>query len=80
MDFAQFNVLDNALVIVPLVILLLFVFSAIRILREYERAVVFQLGRFWKVKGPGLILVIPVIQQAVKVDLRLRVTDVPTRT
>ena len=58
---------------------MIFVFASIRILREYERAVVFQLGRFWKVKGPGLILVIPVIQQAVKVDLRIRVTDMPSQ-
>ena len=52
-------------------------FSAIRILREYERGVVFMLGRFWKVKGPGLIIVIPVIQQMVRVDLRTVVMDVP---
>ena len=43
--------------------------STFRILREYERGVVFQLGRFWKVKGPGLILIIPGIQQMVRVDL-----------
>lgn len=54
-------------------------FSAIRITREYERAVVFLLGRFWKVKGPGLIIVIPVIQTAVRVDLRTVVMDVPTQ-
>jgi regulator of protease activity HflC (stomatin/prohibitin superfamily) len=48
-----------------LVILLALLVSALRILREYERGVVFQLGRFWKVKGPGLILVIPGIQQMV---------------
>ncbi|WP_272891611.1 slipin family protein [Stutzerimonas stutzeri] len=53
--------------------------STFRILREYERGVVFQLGRFWKVKGPGLILVIPGIQQMVKVDLRTLVLDVPTQ-
>ena len=52
---------------------------AIKILREYERGVVFQLGRFWKVKGPGLIIVIPVIQQMVRVDLRVIVMDVPTQ-
>ncbi|UZD55638.1 slipin family protein [Caldimonas aquatica] len=51
--------------------------SALRILREYERGVVFQLGRFWKVKGPGLVLVIPGIQQMVRVDLRTVVLDVP---
>ena len=72
-------VLNNALWVIPVVVLLLLVFPAIRVLREYERAVVFQLGRFWKVKGPGLILVIPVIQQAVRVDLQIRVTDVPTQ-
>jgi len=55
------------------------VFSAIKILREYERAVIFQLGRFWKVKGPGLIVVIPIIQQMERVDLRVIVMDVPTQ-
>jgi regulator of protease activity HflC (stomatin/prohibitin superfamily) len=48
-----------------------------RILREYERAVVFQLGRFWAVKGPGLFILIPVIQQMVRMDLRTVVLDVP---
>ncbi len=62
-----------------LVILLALVVSAFRILREYERGVVFQLGRFWKVKGPGLIIVIPGIQQMVRVDLRTIVLDVPTQ-
>lgn len=51
--------------------------SAIRVLREYQRGVIFLLGRFWKVKGPGLIIVIPVIQQMVRVDLRTIVMDVP---
>lgn len=53
--------------------------SSFRILREYERAVVFMLGRFWKVKGPGLILVIPVIQTAQRVHLRTVVMDIPTQ-
>jgi regulator of protease activity HflC (stomatin/prohibitin superfamily) len=53
--------------------------SMFRILREYERGVVFQLGRFWKVKGPGLIILIPGIQQMVRVDLRTIVLDVPTQ-
>jgi regulator of protease activity HflC (stomatin/prohibitin superfamily) len=53
--------------------------SAIRILREYERGVVFQLGRFWGVKGPGLIFIIPILQQMVRVDLRTIVLDVPTQ-
>ena len=51
--------------------------SSIRVLREYERAVVFMLGRFWKVKGPGLFILIPVVQQMVRVDLRTVVLDVP---
>lgn len=59
--------------------LALFVFSAIKILREYERGVIFLLGRFWKVKGPGLIIVIPGIQKMVRVDLRIIVMDVPTQ-
>ncbi|MHB1141994.1 MAG: slipin family protein [Sulfuricaulis sp.] len=61
---------------IPVVIIVL-VFSAFRILREYERGVVFMLGRFWKVKGPGLIVIIPGVQQMVKVDLRIVVMDVP---
>jgi len=72
-------ILNNALILIPIALIVLFLFAAIRVIREYERAVVFQLGRFWKVKGPGLILVIPVIQQAVKVDLRIRVHDIPSQ-
>ncbi|MCW5699028.1 MAG: slipin family protein [Rhodospirillales bacterium] len=64
-------------VIVPAVFLLFVLVMSLRVLREYERGVVFMLGRFWKVKGPGLIIVIPVIQQMVRVDLRTRVLDVP---
>ncbi|MBA6223918.1 MULTISPECIES: slipin family protein [unclassified Colwellia] len=60
-------------------LLIAFFFSAFRILREYERGVVFLLGRFYKVKGPGFILVIPFIQQMVKVDLRIVVMDVPSQ-
>ncbi|MGK2953178.1 MAG: slipin family protein [Thiobacillus sp.] len=53
--------------------------ASIRILREYERGVVFMLGRFWKVKGPGLVIIIPGIQQMVRVDLRTVVFDVPSQ-
>jgi regulator of protease activity HflC (stomatin/prohibitin superfamily) len=65
-----------AVVITVLVILLA---SAIKILREYQRGVIFTLGRFWMVKGPGLIIVIPFVQQIVKVDLRVIVMDVPSQ-
>ena len=53
--------------------------ASIRVLREYERGVVFQLGRYWGVKGPGLIILIPLLQQMVRVDLRTVVHDVPTQ-
>ena len=63
--------------IIILIILGLLLFSAFNILREYERGVIFMLGRYWKVKGPGLIIVIPGIQKMVKVSLRTVVMDVP---
>ena len=63
--------------LIPVIIILAILYNAFRILREYERAVVFMLGRLWKVKGPGLVIIIPVIQQMVRVDLRTRVLDVP---
>ena len=58
-------------------LLLILVASSVRVLREYQRGVIFQLGRFWAVKGPGLIFLIPIVQQMVKVDLRTVVLDVP---
>ncbi|WP_151447634.1 slipin family protein [Lacisediminimonas profundi] len=61
------------------ILLLVLAGASIRILREYERGVVFQLGRFWKVKGPGLVILIPGIQQMVRVDLRTVVMDVPAQ-
>ncbi|MBC7452880.1 MAG: slipin family protein [Massilia sp.] len=61
------------------IVLLALLAMSVRILREYERGVVFQLGRFWAVKGPGLIILIPVLQQMVRVDLRTVVHDVPTQ-
>ena len=64
---------------IVLILVVMFLFSAIRILREYERGVVFLLGRFWKVKGPGFIIIVPLIQQMVKVDLRVITMDVPTQ-
>ncbi|HEY9552471.1 slipin family protein [Allosphingosinicella sp.] len=62
-----------------IVLVLLFLMAAIKVLREYERGVIFTLGRFTGVKGPGLILLIPVIQQMVRIDLRTLVLDVPTQ-
>jgi regulator of protease activity HflC (stomatin/prohibitin superfamily) len=66
----------------PTILVALLVFllaSSLRILREYQRGVVFQLGRFWKVKGPGLVVLIPGIQQMVRVELRTVVLDVPSQ-
>ena len=65
--------------IVVLIGIGLLLFTALRVLREYERGVVFQLGRFWAVKGPGLIIIIPGIQQMVRVDLRTVTMDVPSQ-
>ncbi len=64
---------------VVLVIAIALASSMFRVLREYERGVVFMLGRFYKVKGPGLIIVIPILQQMVRGDLRTIVMDVPTQ-
>lgn len=73
----MFEIPAMSIFIVPIVAFLILLASALRILREYERGVVFTLGRFWGVKGPGLIILIPIVQQMVRVDLRTRVLDVP---
>ncbi|HEV8334477.1 MAG TPA: slipin family protein [Steroidobacteraceae bacterium] len=65
--------------IVAAAIVVLLVFSAIKILNEYERGVIFTLGRYTGTKGPGVILLVPFIQRMVKVDLRTIVLDVPTQ-
>jgi regulator of protease activity HflC (stomatin/prohibitin superfamily) len=67
--------------IIPFVVLLGFVLLAatVRIVRQYERAVVFTLGRFQGVKGPGLVLLIPFVQEMVRVDLRIQVIEIPTQ-
>ncbi len=67
----------STFVIVVIVLLVLVLVSAIKVLNEYERGVMFTLGRFTGLKGPGIILVIPVIQRMIKVDLRVIVLDVP---
>ena len=72
-------IFDSLSVIIPLIIIVLLLVSMIKILREYERGVIFMLGRFWGVKGPGLIIVIPGLQQMLRVDLRTMVLDVPTQ-
>ncbi len=69
----------SGLYLVPLVLLFVLILSSLKILREYERAVVFTLGRFTGVKGPGLIVLIPLVQTMVKVDLRVQVMDVPSQ-
>ncbi len=69
----------NYVVVSAVLVPLILIFASLRITREYERGVIFMLGRFWKVKGPGLIIVIPIIQQMVRVDLRTFVEDVPTQ-
>jgi len=71
--------MDNYFLLVIVIGILVLLAYALRILREYERGVIFQLGRFWKVKGPGLIIVIPGIQQMVRVDLRTVTMDVPSQ-
>lgn len=60
-------------------LILLFLAGGLRVIREYQRAVVFLLGRFYRVKGPGLIFIIPIIQQMERIDLRVITMDVPTQ-
>jgi regulator of protease activity HflC (stomatin/prohibitin superfamily) len=71
--------ISYTLPIAGIIFLLIILASAIRILREYERAVIFRLGRLIKVKGPGLILLIPMIDRMVRVSLRTVVMDVPSQ-
>ncbi|WP_442598147.1 slipin family protein [Parapusillimonas sp. JC17] len=73
--YYSFNIGLSAVIIVLVIV----VFNAIKILREYQRGVVFTLGRFTSVKGPGLVFVIPVLQQMVRVDLRVVTMDVPSQ-
>ncbi|AYJ84719.1 slipin family protein (plasmid) [Sphingomonas paeninsulae] len=73
--------IDPMIYLVPVLVfaLLILAMASIRILREYERAVVFTLGRFQKVKGPGLVFLVPFIQQMVRVDLRIQVIEIPSQ-
>ncbi|MGE4306498.1 MAG: slipin family protein [Novosphingobium sp.] len=72
-------ILDYGFLVPLIFLILIFLWSSIKILREYERAVIFTLGRFTDVKGPGLIILIPFVQQMVRTDLRTVVLDVPTQ-
>ena len=72
-------ILDAVTFIIPLVLLIVLLVSMLKILRQYEPGVVFMLGRFWSVKGPGLIIIIPILQEMTRVDLRTMVLDVPTQ-
>lgn len=66
-------------IIFLLVVFLIFIATSLRIMREYERGVVYTLGRFTSVKGPGLVILIPGVQQMVRVDLRVRTIDIPSQ-
>src|SRR5437588_300659 len=73
--------MSPTVVLYPIILLLVLAiaFSSVRVMREYQRAVVFTWGRFTGVKGPGLILLVPYVQQMVRVDLRTVVLDVPSQ-
>jgi regulator of protease activity HflC (stomatin/prohibitin superfamily) len=71
----------SSLYVIPIIFVVGFILltASVKILREYERAVVFTLGRFQNVKGPGLVLLIPFVQEMVRVDLRIKVIEIPTQ-
>jgi regulator of protease activity HflC (stomatin/prohibitin superfamily) len=71
--------LTSYVIILALVVAFFLIAASVRILREYERAVVFTLGRFQKVRGPGLVLLIPFVQEMVRVDLRIQVIEIPSQ-
>ena len=71
--------LTTYVLILAVVVAFSLIAASVRILREYERAVVFTLGRFQKVKGPGLVLLIPFVQEMVRVDLRIQVIEIPSQ-
>jgi regulator of protease activity HflC (stomatin/prohibitin superfamily) len=73
------NFLSLSLIPAVLIVGLIVITASVKILREYERAVVFTLGRFQRVKGPGLVLLIPFVQEMVRVDLRIRVIEIPSQ-
>ncbi len=78
---SMFNAVPSLLYAVPVVLVAAYVLlsASVKILREYERAVVFTLGRFQGVRGPGLVLLLPFFQEMVRVDLRIQVIEIPTQ-
>jgi regulator of protease activity HflC (stomatin/prohibitin superfamily) len=78
---STFGTVSALLFVTPIIVFVGFILigASVRILREYERAVVFTLGRFQKVKGSGLVLLIPFVQQMVRVDLRIQVIEIPSQ-
>ncbi len=73
MSFLSLSIVSGVLIVAFVLIT-----ASVKILREYERAVIFTLGRFQKVKGPGLVLLFPFVQEMVRVDLRIQVIEIPT--
>ena len=71
--------MDTFYVVTPVILAIIILAASIRVLREYERGVTFTLGRFTSVKGPGIILLVPIVQTMNRVDLRTLVVDVPTQ-
>jgi regulator of protease activity HflC (stomatin/prohibitin superfamily) len=78
-DTSVFSYLGPFVLLSAIAAVFIVIAASVRILREYERAVVFTLGRFQKVKGPGLVLLIPFIQEMVRVDLRIQVIEIPSQ-
>jgi regulator of protease activity HflC (stomatin/prohibitin superfamily) len=74
MNFLAMSIIPAIVIVAAIVIM-----AAVKILREYERAVVFTLGRFQRVQGPGLVLLFPFVQEMVRVDLRIQVIEIPTQ-
>jgi regulator of protease activity HflC (stomatin/prohibitin superfamily) len=72
---------SSTIYLIPIALIAAFalITATVKILREYERAVVFTLGRFERVKGPGLVLLIPFFQEMVRVDLRIQVIEIPSQ-
>lgn len=64
---------------VVIALVVFFLFLSVKVVQEYERVVVFMVGRFWKIKGPGLVLILPIVQTVARVDLRTIVMDVPSQ-